>query len=290
MRRCCFLSMDSLDGYVSDDELAIEPLRDLGWQVDTVSWRDVDADWNSFDSVVIRTTWDYQDSPSEFLDVRRRIDRSNARLDNPLSIIEWNLDKTYLRELESRGFKIVPTLWGEKRASQRSFEDWTSELRSDELIIKPTVSATAQDTFRLSAFDPALSEIFGSRSYMVQPFIPAVVDEGEYSLFFFNGVYSHAILKTPKTGDFRVQEEHGGIITSIEPEASLMSAATSIAKSIEPEPLYTRIDLVRFCDEWLLDEWLLMELELIEPALYFRMSSTAAELFATQLDRRMNEL
>lgn len=285
-RRCCFLSMDDLAGYVSDDELAIEPLNDLGWDVETVSWRDETADWNDFEAVIIRTPWDYQEDPEKFLEVLRRIDSSSARLENALSIVEWNLDKKYLKELEDRGVRIVPTVWSDAVVSAEGFSEWKRELTADELIIKPTISATAKDTFRRVEFDDALSDVFSGRNYMVQPFMPQIVEEGEYSLFYFNGVYSHTILKAPKAGDFRVQEEHGGLISAIEPEAKMLETAKQINDLIEPLPLYSRIDLVR-CDD---GAFALMELELIEPALYFRMDERSPRLFAREFDRRMNEL
>lgn len=277
--------MDSLDGYVSDDELAIDPLHDLGWDVTTVSWRDRSVDWNDFDIVVLRSTWDYQNQPDDFLTVLRAVDSSNARLENALSTVEWNLDKRYLRELESQGVPIVPTVWGTGIFSKTDFSEWQNEFGADELIIKPTVSATAQDTFRTKSFDQDVAGVFDGRSFMVQPFVNSVVHEGEYSLFFFNGIFSHAILKTPTPGDFRVQEEHGGIITAITPENSLLEAAAMITVLIKPLPLYARIDLVRHNNRWSV-----MELELIEPALYFRMNPDSPKMFARELDRRMNEL
>jgi glutathione synthase/RimK-type ligase-like ATP-grasp enzyme len=278
--------MDDLAGYVSDDELAIPPLADLGWRVDTVSWRDRSANWDDFEAVVIRTTWDYQDSPREFLDVLSEIDASRARLENPLPIVEWNLDKRYLRDLAARGVPVVPTVWCEESPDAGMFENWRGAFATDEIVIKPTVSATAQDTFRLKEFDRELTRVFPiGRSYMVQPFQKAIVAEGEYSLFFFNGVHSHTILKSPERGDYRVQEEHGGLITAVEAEPALVHAASRVAETIGPVPLYSRIDLVRGEREWLL-----MELELIEPALYFRMDARSPRLFAEQFHRRMNEL
>jgi hypothetical protein len=278
--------MDSLDGYVADDELAVKPLRRLGWEVETVSWRDPHVDWDRFDAVIIRTPWDYQDDPEAFLDVLWKIEDSCARLENPLQIVEWNLDKSYLRELGNLGIPIVPTLWSSETLTERAFDEFRTKLDSNELIIKPTVSATAQDTFRLSELIPELECVFHGRSYMVQPFIDSIAIEGEYSLFYFNGEYSHTILKTPRPGDFRVQEEHGGIITAVAPDPSLMAAADKINSSVLPVPLYARVDLVRGADGGLL----LMELELIEPALYFRMDEESPERFAQAFDLRMNEL
>lgn len=274
--------MDSLDGYVSDDELAIGPLAELGWDVRTLSWRDRSIDWNDFDLVVIRTTWDYQRDPGAFLATLKRIQSSNARLENPLDVVKWNLDKRYLRELANAGISIVPTLW-DATYSQDSFDRWLGDLSTDEIIVKPTVSATAEHTYRLASFEPGLAEVFSDRPFMVQPFVPAIVTEGEYSLFYFSGRYSHTIVKTPKTADFRVQEEHGGIIMAVRPEDELLAAAGKVFEMIKPVPLYARVDLVRDAG----GGFSLMELELIEPALYLRMDPLAPARFAMAIDSHM---
>lgn len=282
-RRCCFLSMDDMGHYVADDDLAIAPLDDLGWEVSTISWRDTDVDWNEFAIVVIRTPWDYQRSPNEFLTVLERIDSSNARLENPLDVVKWNLDKRYLIDLESRGLQIVPTIW-DGVYDQRVFYRWMADLGCDELIIKPTVSATAEHTYRLTEFDASLVDVFADRSFMVQPFLESIVTEGEYSLFYFNGEYSHTILKSPKAEDFRVQEEHGGLITAFKPDQTLRDAGRRAFEMIKPSPLYARVDLVRN-DE---SEFALIELELIEPALYLRMDPEAPARFAKAIDVLMS--
>lgn len=268
--------MDSLVNYVSDDELAIPFLNELGWQVETISWRKKAVDWNDFEAVIIRTPWDYQQSPEEFLEVLRKIDASKARLENSLKIVEWNLSKTYLHELEASGIKIVPTIWGEKHADKENFQKWQEHFKTDEIIIKPIISATAEFTYRLHEFAPELTKIFENKPFMVQPFMPKIVSEGEFSLFYFGGIYSHTILKTPKQEDFRVQEEHGGIIRQVEPSAKLLQTAQKVFEQIPIELLYARIDFVRDSA----DNFCLMELELIEPALYFRMDIDAPRRFA----------
>jgi hypothetical protein len=276
MRQCCFLSMDSLADYVSDDELAIEPLRKLGWNVETISWRDKTVDWNDFEAVIIRTPWDYQREPEAFLEVLREIDKSKARLENPLEIVEWNLSKLYLRELENAGIKIVPTIWSAGKIDETLFQSWLRHFGADEIVIKPIVSATAEFTYRLQDFTSELTEIFSKREFMIQPFMPNITGEGEFSLFYFGGEYSHTILKTPKPKDFRVQEEHGGIIQPAAPTEKLLDAARKVFEFIEPLPLYARIDFVRDAGS----DFALMELELIEPALYFRMEEGAPKRFA----------
>jgi hypothetical protein len=120
---------------------------------------------------------------------------------------------------------------------------------------------------------------------MVQPFMRGITDEGEFSLFYIDSRYSHTILKTPKPEDFRVQEEHGGIIQAVEPSAGLLAAGQEILKCISTPLLYARVDFVRTEK----DEFALMELELIEPSLYLRKADNAPRLFAEAIDRWLQQ-
>ena len=286
MPRCAFLSMDSLAEFVAYDELAIPPLEALGWTVDTVSWR-ADADWAAYDVVVIRSPWDYQDAPDAFLAVLGRIDGA-TRLENGLDVVRWNLDKTYLRDLEARGVPTVPTRWLDALDAD-ALAALFGALGSDEIVVKPTVSANADGTFRLRRADAgrqldAIRALSG-RAVMAQPFVPAVVEEGEYSVFAFGGEVCHAILKTPAAGDFRVQEEHGGRIRAVAPAPALSAAADRALAAVEAAVgqtlLYARADLVRHAGAWVV-----MEMELIEPSLYFPYGEGSAARFARALDAR----
>jgi hypothetical protein len=282
LRQCCFLSMDSLEGFVSDDQLAIPALNERGWEVKTVSWRDSSADWNDFEVTVIRTTWDYQRYPADFISVLRDIEGSASHLENSLKTVKWNLDKRYLQDLATRGIPILPTLW-DTIYSETELHVWFEKLKTQEIIVKPTISATAEHTYRLAAYDPSLQPIFERQAFMVQPFLSAIVDEGEYSLFYFNGEFSHAILKKPKPSDFRVQEEHGGIISPVAADMSLLDAGSAAMACVDPVPLYGRVDLVRDST----GQWLIMELELIEPSLYFRTDARSPHRFAKALTQRV---
>ncbi len=171
--------MDSLDGYVADDDLAIGPLAELGWEVETLSWRTRSVDWDIFEAVVIRTTWDYQRDPDAFLNVLRRIEASDARLENSLEIVRWTwTNRMFATRID--GVNIMPSLW-ERSYDTASFGGWLDELGCEEVIIKPTVSATAEHTYRLQEFDPRLTATFAERPFVVQPFLPSIVTEGEYS-------------------------------------------------------------------------------------------------------------
>jgi hypothetical protein len=110
---------------------------------------------------------------------------------------------------------------------------------------------------------------------MLQPFQRGIIEEGEYSMIYFNGKYSHSVLKVPKRGDFRVQEEHGSEIVPVAPEAALRAAGDAAIAAIGQKLLYARADIVRSGDTFRV-----MELELVEPALYLRTESGAANRFA----------
>ncbi len=277
LRRVGFLTLEDRTGYVIDDAIVIDELRGRGAHVEEIPWRRFDAAKGDWDVVVVRTTWDYQRHLDAFLAALADIEARGLPLANTAAMVGWNARKTYLRELEARGVPIVPTTWGEGLdvADVRALAPG---------VVKPIVSANAEDTFRLDgtlddAFVAHVAGRFAKRAWMAQPFVRSVLDEGEYSLFYFDGRYSHAIRKVPKSGDFRVQEEHGGLIRSITPEPALREAADLVLGALVDVPFQARVDLVRLDDGTLA----LMELEAIEPSLYFRTDSGAAGAFADGL-------
>ncbi|HLN33492.1 MAG TPA: hypothetical protein VK395_37540 [Gemmataceae bacterium] len=287
MRYCAFLTMASLEGFVSDDELAYAPLRERGWVVDSVPWNRPGVDWARYDAVVIRSTWDYQNAPDAFLAVLEEIKQSGTHLENAIDLVRWNMNKEYLRDLERRGISIVPTVWGSELGPVDP-NKIMGALGTDEVVLKPVIGANADHAFRIGRGSSSWSEAavaFAERAYLAQPFIASVVKVGEYSLFFFDGKLSHTILKKPKPDDFRVQEEHGGVIAPAPASQELVSAAENVMAVIGQGPLYARVDLVQLPDQ----SYGLMELELIEPSLYLRMDKDAPERFASALDRRVRE-
>lgn len=281
--------MDSLENFEAYDHLLAEPLLALGWQMSTVSWRDKTVNWDDYDAVIIRTPWDYQDDPDAFMSVLNAIDNSNAHLENSVDIVRWNIDKEYLKSLEEKGVTTVPTLWRDV-FDETEITSYFEHFGCTQLVIKPRISANADNTFWLTkdnypTYVGQLATAFASRPFMVQPFMPAIINEGEYSLFYFDGHYSHAILKTPKANDFRVQEEHGGRLTSVTPEAELVLQAQQTLQAIDEMPLYARVDFVRFEHSFAL-----MEAELIEPSLYFNMDKDSASRFAQAFADKMKRI
>ena len=282
--RCAYLVMQDAGDFVTDYELAIGPMRELGWDVVEVPWRDPSIAWEDFDAVYICTPWDYPDEPQMFIDVLAAIDASSALLVNALPLVHWTLEKTYLRDLEARGADIVPSAWFDTFDAE-DVSACFATFHADRIVVKPLIGANAADTYVLESHSgeailDELETVFHDRAFFVQPFIASIQTEGEYSLFYFNGDYSHAIQKTPKSGDFRVQEEHGADIQPLIPPRRLIDTATDLVRLVEPRPMYVRADFVRGDD----DRFLLMELELIEPSLYLRMDAGAPARFAAAFD------
>ena len=278
-RRVAFLTLSDPTGFVIDDDLARQPLARRGWQVDTLPWDRPGVDWRRYDRVVLRSTWDYQHHQEKFLATLAAIEKAGVRLDNGTDIVRWNMHKTYLRDLDARGVQTVPTLWREGLAPGALLPLF-DELASDEAVIKPVTSGNAEGAFhlnraRVKAQAAEIEKYFSHRSLMMQPFERGILTEGEFSLIYFNGELSHSILKVPKPGDFRVQEEHGSEILSMRPEPALIAAGNAAIAAIGRPLLYARADLVRHDAGFRI-----MELELVEPAIYLRTDPGAPDRFA----------
>jgi hypothetical protein len=262
MARIALLTLEDRTGYVIDDAIVIEELRSRGHEVDEVPWSRPDADWSRYALAVIRTTWDYTERAEEFLAVLARIE-AQVPLENPRSVVGWNLHKSYLRDLERRGVPIVPTEWGRGADALRAARDRTAAR----CVVKPMIGANAGDTFVIDPSTSAramddIAALYETREWMLQPFVRAVVEHGEHSLFYFSGVLSHTILKSPP---------------------DVRAAADRVIACLPSALLQARIDLVRLDD----GTPALMEAELIEPSLYFRMHPDAPRHFADAIEARL---
>ncbi|WP_299327300.1 hypothetical protein [Parasphingopyxis sp.] len=230
-----------------------------GATIEAISWDDDTADWSQFDAVLIGSAWDYQDNLESFLDHIAEIE-SQTKLFNDCATVRWNCRKTYLRDLAERGVRTVPTAWLD-RPTDADIAQAFDALGSDSLVIKRQVGANAEGQFRLKRGDPVPPM---PEPMMAQPFLLAIQSEGEMSLVFVDGAFSHGLIKSATDGDYRIQSSYGGREERYTPDAADTASATSILETLDETPLYARVDMVRGAD----GEMLLMELELVEPFLY----------------------
>lgn len=273
--RLALLTCDDLTGYVTDDNYLLQELkRDDGFVTEMVPWTNVK--WDQHDLAIIRTTWDYTERLSEFLETLEIAEKKGCRLFNSYSTVCWNANKKYLKDLEQKDVPVIPTavFCAENDFSFDLVDQWGCE----KYIVKPMVGANSRSVSVVEGAE--LKREVQSRAqgeWLIQPFVEKIV-EGEISFHFFNGEFSHAIKKVPRLGDFRVQEEHGASIFPYEPGHEELEMAQFVLTRVPETLLYARVDMVEYKNTLSL-----MELELIEPSLYFRTNQKSPVRFVRAL-------
>lgn len=272
-----------------DDRYFVSVLQRLGIETTVCLWNDPALDWTAFDAVLIRTVWDYFKHYSAFLAWLDMLDRLGVPAINDTRLLRWNSEKRYLLELERAGVPIIPT----RVAAAGQLQPLLQSMAPGELVIKPSVSGGAWHTVRgtpgTAAFEQALRQLPATLDFLVQPFVPEIASNGEWSLLYFAGSYSHAVLKRPAAGDYRVQEEHGGNTLEATPAAGVLQAAgralAAVAALGYREQAYARVDGVVIGEQFHV-----MELELVEPMLHLAIRPDAAERFAAHVLERLQGL
>jgi glutathione synthase/RimK-type ligase-like ATP-grasp enzyme len=232
------------------------------------------GDLSGFDMILPLLAWGYHLDLACWYTLLDRLEREGLPLCNPVPLLRWNSDKAYLADLAAAGVAVVPTIHMD-RLDDAALVAARARFATDCLVIKPPVSGGADGTFLLGAHDGTPAG-FAGRRMLIQPHCPAISTEGEWSLFYFGDRYSHAIIKRPASGDFRVQEQFGGREEAVDPPADALALAEAALAAAPTATLYARIDMVRMPDATLA----LMELELIEPALFLHLAGDGGDAFA----------
>lgn len=272
------------DAHLFDVQLEIlrKGLAPNGFALTPVRWVETGVDWTRYAAVMVNCAWDYQDRHDDFLATLDRIAALGVPVFNDPATVRWNIRKTYLREIEAKGVPVIPTLW----PAAPTADDITHAMAvfgSDDVIIKRQVGGGARGQTRYTRANiPAAGSIL-DRPGMIQPFVPAIATEGEYSFLFVDGDFSHALVKRPKAGDYRIQEAYGGKSQAIDPTPADRAAAQLVLDVLETPPLYARVDMVRGADGKLL----LMELEVLEPYLFPKDGPQIGAMLGAALKRRL---
>src|SRR5688572_7676824 len=280
-----FATCDDQPLIAADDRLLAEALQPLGVEVVPIPWTQIDP-YSQIDAppIVLRSTWDYHRIPTMFSTWLSALEASGRTVWNDPAIARGNIDKIYLKALESAGIAIPKTRWLD-RVDEQSVRQALDEERWSQAVLKPRIAATAYGTFLVTP-DTALSDgdLSPARTSgaLLQEFVPAIIDRGEISLVYCDGAFSHAVSKRAKAGDFRVQQDFGGSVEPHVPARELLAFADRVMTQVNGDTLYARVDVVESSRGPLL-----MELELIEPELYFLYVPAAATTFATAILRRL---
>lgn len=253
-----------------------DALRASGFEVSARPWT-APGDLTPFDAVLPLVVWGYHERYAEWLELLAELQAGPAKCINPPELLRWNSDKAYLAELDARGVPTVHTIAVEA-LDEHALREARERFGCERLVVKPLISASATGTFLLGTGDPVPDEVAGSRM-LIQPFMASVAAQGEYSIMLFGGRFSHAILKTPKSGDFRVQPHLGGTERPCEPPPGAVDLARAALAAAPAEAAYARVDMVADDDGTLR----IMELELIEPALWLQHAPDQGAAFASTI-------
>lgn len=265
----------------------------IDWQKDAASYRSLFGDsitfrpWRDpgyladFNLILPLLAWGYQRDPAHWYDLLRLWQA--LPFANTPETLRWNTNKAYLLDLEAQGVPIVPTRLAQSLCEQ-DLTEAAAVLGAMSLVVKPVISGGAEGTYRLRPGDPVPTTVAGAEM-LIQPLVPAIAEEGEYSLFFFGGRFSHAILKRPARGDFRVQEQFGGTEIAVDPPAATLALAQTALGVLTEPTVYARVDMVRSGS----GAFWLMELELIEPSLFLAHAPDKGAMFAEAV-RRVAEM
>ena len=242
-------------------DVEADALRAAGCSVDAVAWTDID-DVSAYDLVLPLVCWGYHLDYPRWLALLDRAEGERWPMINPPALLRWNSDKAYLAELADRGVSTVPTLAVDS-CCDADLEEARRRFDSEWLVIKPPVSASATGTHRLGPNDDLPGDSL-HQPMIVQPLIEEISRTGEFSLMLFDGEYSHAVVKRPASGDFRVQPHLGGVTLPSKAPPGAEALARQALAAAPARATYARVDIVPNDDGTLM----IMELELIEPALF----------------------
>ncbi|WP_315094853.1 hypothetical protein [uncultured Cellulomonas sp.] len=285
----------------ADDHALRDALLERGVATDVVVWDDPTVDWGTYPHVVIRSTWDYTDRPAQFADWTRKVEHTSTLL-NPAAVVGWNIDKTYLRDLEKAGLPIVPTIWLDPERNLDSRAIHTRFPAFGDFVIKPTVSAGSRDTGRYDAgvtqqrslaITHAKNLLSVGRRVMIQRYLRHVDTAGETALVFMDGKFSHSVRKGALLeGPFRTEQVLYRDETLTARDASdaerdlaerVVAALPGIAPGVDGPLLYARVDLILDDD----GNPVVLEVELTEPSLFFAYADGSAGRFADAIIARL---
>ena len=266
------VTTESARGHDKDLGILSRALDASGLKWNIVNWDDPQVRWSEYSIAVLRSPWDYHERIAEF-SAWLKVVATHTRLLNSLPIVEWNLDKRYLRELMNADIAVMETVFVESEA------DLSDRVFSRDVIVKPAISAGSNNTARYKhdvagATDHARKLLSNGIAVLVQPYQSAIDEYGETGLVYLGGQFSHGFRKAPIFAD--TDQNHNGLyvveditlrITSAAERAFGDKVVAFVTNKFGAAPLYARVDMV--VNAAGIPE--LMELELTEPSLFLHL-------------------
>jgi glutathione synthase/RimK-type ligase-like ATP-grasp enzyme len=279
--KIALLTCEKLPNLTTSDQLLIPALAKHSVFAEAAVWDDKNVDWQQYEYLVFRNTWDYFEKENDFNTWLDSLEKMGIKTLNTVQTIKKNKHKFYLRDLEKKGVNIIPTLFIDKTDNLDLTELIPSQWKK--IVIKPAFSAGSYlteifDITAIKKINKQYLSIASEKELLVQEFIPEVQTLGETSFIFFNKKFSHCVNKKPTEGDFRVQVQFGGKYQLVHPSTFLIQKAQDIVNTFAEDLLYARVDGI------IIENKLhLMEIECIEPDLYFNIAEGSIDTFVNSM-------
>ncbi|CAF0993686.1 unnamed protein product [Adineta steineri] len=230
----------------NEDIVLVQYLQEKGIDVKIEVWTDSNVKWETYDVIIVKSPWDYHYKLDQFNTWLEMLKCQNIRILNPYDKIKWNSDKHYLQHIENAGLNIIPTFWLKKNEKPDLLK-YFKLLCTEKIVIKPSISAR----FYYTAFHESNT--------------------------------NNCVLKTPKSGDFRVQSDFGGVAHLKSAPNQLIQYAKKYVEIFAKDCLFTRVDGLDIDGQFFL-----IELELIEPYLFLLHDKNSFERFYKALKQLLN--
>ena len=276
-------SLDSPD-ITASDRLYAEALERRGCRVVGAPWDGPRDAFAGADAVVIRSTWGYYRALDAFVAWTEAM-AAATRLFNPIGLVRWNLRKDYVAKLAAAGVRVPHShvVACETAAIERVFADTGWERA----VVKPASGASGYSVELLQRATLAeqvagLSDEARVSGVVVQEFLPEIA-EGELSMVYFDGVFSHALRKRPPPGEFRTNSRYGPTRAAEVPPPGVVAQGAACLRTLPEMPLYARVDgVVRN------GQLIVIEVEVLEPALFMDLDPASAGRFAAATMARLS--
>ena len=266
--------------------LPLQAFRKAGYEASPAVWNDSSVEWRQFGHIIIRCCWGYHRNVEEFYSWLDQLGVLGVTVHNAPEIVRWNSHKRYLLDLQSIGLPVPKTILV-SRSDARPLQETLGSVSCDQVVIKPCYGASSQGVMKVvreeisEEAQAQYRKLLRSSDVLVQEFLPEIA-QGETSAVFFNNQFSHAVVKVPKTGEFRTNYDLGVTVHAVRLSTQQKVTVERLYAQCEQDVLYARLDFVETAKGIRL-----MELELIEPYLFFDFKEGAADDFVKAFEQRI---
>ncbi|WP_243369041.1 ATP-grasp domain-containing protein [Microvirga solisilvae] len=264
-------------------EAVLDALRALGVEADFVPWKSTPISVFAEASAVLPLCcWDYYDDPAAFMDWIDALETRGARLLNEPSLLRWNFRKTYLLELAKAGLP-VPKTFHLPYANHVVIVKIMEAQGWQTAVLKPVSSQSGHGVQKLVWAERDRWSIDDRTTDMLlQEFQADIASLGETTMTFIDGVFSHAVRRVLKHGEWRANPQFGITYEPVTATSDMIDAGTSYLAHLPQKPLYARVDGIARDSGFMLTE-----LELIDPYLYCEFAPGSAERLARAILQRL---